>query len=91
MLLPGQEEVFWKAAQVAHNSWLISSRLDQEPAFVKAWPFQRTPNVALTQAGVLLKYNGSTIAPYALGNIELTVPYNRLSGILKPELFPGRN
>ncbi len=30
MLLPGQEEAFWKAAQVAHNSWLISTKLDQE-------------------------------------------------------------
>ncbi|UWF49876.1 RsiV family protein [Pseudomonas sp. N3-W] len=91
MLKPGQEEVFWNAAKVAHNSWLINSRLDQEPEFVKAWPFQKTPNVALTQAGVLLKYNVSTIAPYALGNIELTIPYTRLNGILKPELFPGRN
>ncbi len=43
MLIPGQEEAFWKAAQVAHNSWLISTKLDQEPEFVKSWPFVKNP------------------------------------------------
>nr|BFE91943.1 hypothetical protein GCM10020185_24790 [Pseudomonas brassicacearum subsp. brassicacearum] len=43
MLLPGQEEAFWKAAQVAHNSWLISTKLDQEPEFLKQWSFQKNP------------------------------------------------
>ncbi|POA22117.1 DUF3298 domain-containing protein [Pseudomonas sp. FW300-N1A1] len=90
MLRPGQEEAFWKAAQVAHNSWLISTRLDQEPEFLKAWPFKKTPNVALTTAGVMLKYDVTTIAPYALGHVELKIPYSRLGGILKPELVPAR-
>ena len=91
MLLPGQEDAFWKAAQVAHNSWLISTKLDQEPDFLKTWHFQKTQNVALTYGGVILKYEVSTIAPYALGHIELKIPYPRLNGILRPELFPGRN
>ncbi len=91
MLLPGQEDAFWKAAQVAHNSWLISTKLDQEPEFVKNWPFQKTPNVALTYGGVILKYATTTIAPYALGHIELKIPYPRLNGVLRPELFPGRS
>ncbi|AOE63531.1 DUF3298 domain-containing protein [Pseudomonas corrugata] len=91
MLLPGQEEAFWKAVQVAHNSWLISTKLDQEPEFLKQWHFQKTQNVALTYGGVILKYETSTIAPYALGHIELKIAYPRLNGILKPELFPGRS
>ncbi|MBY8946440.1 DUF3298 domain-containing protein [Pseudomonas sp. SH10-3B] len=90
MLLPGKEEAFWKAAQVAHNSWLISTRLSLEPEFVKTYPFQKTPNVALTYGGVILKYPTSTIAPYALGHVELQIPYSRLEGILKPELVPAR-
>lgn len=90
MLLPGQEEAFWKAAQVAHNSWLISTKLDQEPEFLKQWSF-RKPHIALTYGGVILKYEVSTIAPYALGHIELKIAYPRLNGILKPELFPGRS
>ena len=91
MLLPGKEEAFWKAAQVAHNSWLISTKLDQEAEFVANWPFVKTPHVALTYGGVILKYDVTTIAPYALGHVELKIPYSRLNGILKPELFPGRN
>jgi len=90
MLLPGKEDAFWKAAQVAHNSWLISTRLSLEPEFVKTYPFQKTPNVALTYGGVILKYPTSTIAPCALGHVELQIPYSRLEGILKPELVPAR-
>ncbi|WP_339532250.1 RsiV family protein [Pseudomonas mucidolens] len=88
MLLPGKEEAFWKAGLVAHNSWLISTRLSLEPDYVKAWPFQKTPNVALTSSGVVLKYPTTTIAPYALGHVELQIPYSRLEGIIKPELVP---
>jgi hypothetical protein len=58
---------------------------------VANWPFVKTPNVALTYGGVILKYDVTTLAPYALGHVELKIPYPRLNGILKPELFPGRN
>ena len=90
MLLPGKQDAFWKAGQVAHNSWLISTRLSLEPEFVKSYPFQKTPNVALTSSGVVLKYPTNTIAPYALGHVELQIPYSRLEGIIKPELVPAR-
>ncbi|MGC5699883.1 DUF3298 domain-containing protein [Pseudomonas sp. NFXW11] len=91
MLLPGQEENFWKAARVAHNNWLISTHLDREAEFVKAWPFQKTAHIALTKNALTLKYNLSSIAPAALGHVELQIPYDRLKGVLKPELFPGGN
>ena len=91
MLLPGQEQAFWNTAKVAHNTWLINTQMDRDPAFVKSWPFQKTPNIALTSSGVVLKYNVSTIAPYALGLIEMNIPYARLSGVLKPELVPARH
>ncbi|NWA00444.1 RsiV family protein [Pseudomonas gingeri] len=88
MLLPGQEEAFWKLARVAHNSWQIGTRADQD--FIRAWPFQKTPNVTLASDGVILKYNVMTIAPYAMGLIELKIDYSRLNGILRPERFPVR-
>jgi len=91
MLLPGQEDAFWKTAKVAHNNWLINSQMDRDPEFVKNWPFQKTPNVALTSNGVVLKYNVTTIAPYALGLIEMTIPYARLTGVIKPELVPAHH
>ncbi|MEE3505427.1 DUF3298 domain-containing protein [Pseudomonas sp. 10C3] len=90
MLLPGQEEAFWLTAQQAHKEWMINTRFTQDPAFVKTWLFQKTPNVALTSGGVILKYEVATIAPYANGHIELKMSYLQLNGILKPELFPRR-
>ncbi|MDG9881398.1 RsiV family protein [Pseudomonas sp. GD04058] len=90
MLVPGQEETFWKTAQEAHRGWLISTKMDQDPEFVKNWPFQKTPNIALTYGAVVLKYDVYAIAPYAMGHVELKIPYPRLNGVIKPELFPGR-
>lgn len=90
MLVPGQEETFWKTAEEAHRGWLISNKLDQDPEFVKNWPFQKTPNIALTYGAVLLKYDVYAIAPYAMGHVELKIPYPRLNGVIRPELFPGR-
>ena len=90
MLLPGQEQAFWGAAKVAHNNWLISSHYGSDPEFVKNWPFEKTPNVALLKDNVALKYDVYSIAPYSEGHVELKIPYSRLKGILKPEWIPGR-
>ena len=90
MLLPGQEQAFWGAAKVAHNNWLISSHYASDPEFVKNWPFEKTPNVALLKDNVVLKYDVYSIAPYSEGHVELKIPHSRLNGILKPEWFPGR-
>ena len=90
MLLPGQEQAFWGAAKVAHNNWLISSHYGSDPEFVKNWPFEKTPHVALLKDNVVLKYDVYSIAPYSEGHVELKIPYSRLNGILKPEWFPGR-
>ena len=91
MLLPGQERAFWGAAKVAHNNWLISNGYSNDPAFVKNWPFQQTPNVALLKDNVALKYDVYSIAPYSEGHVELQIPYSRLNGILKPEWFPTQH
>jgi hypothetical protein len=90
MLVPGQEAAFWDKAQLAHQAWQISTKLDKDTEFQKMWPFKRTSNVALTYGAVILKYPVTTIAPYAMGHIELKIPYPQLNGIIKPELFPGR-
>lgn len=90
MLVPGQETAFWMAAQEAHRGWMIASNLDKDPEFVKQWPFQRTENIALASDAVVLKYNVYSIAPYAMGHIELKIPYARLNGVIRPELRPGR-
>ena len=90
MLLPGKEQAFWGAVKVAHNNWLIDAGRSSDAEFVKNWPFQKTPHVALLKDNVALKYDVYSIAPYSEGHIELKIPYSRLNGILKPEWFPGR-
>ncbi|MGH8465012.1 MAG: RsiV family protein, partial [Pseudomonas sp.] len=90
MLVPGQEATFWKTAEEAHKGWLISTGMDKDAEFVKTWPFRQTPHIALTYGAVILKYEVYAIAPYSMGHIELKIPYPRLNGVIKPELFPGR-
>lgn len=90
MLLPGQEDAFWRLAQDAHQRWLKAEKLDQDTDYQQTWPFQETPNVALTRGAVLLKYDVYSIAPYSSGHPELKIPYPQLNGVLKPQYFPGR-
>jgi hypothetical protein len=90
VLLPGQEDAFWRLAAQAHKRWLVRNGFDQDAGFVADWPFQRTENVALKKDEVLLKYPVDRIAPYSAGHPELHLPYALLHGILKPEYFPSR-
>lgn len=91
ILLPGQEESFWKVARMAHQAWVLQNKLDeQDPNFSRDWPFQTTPHFALTFGSLTLKYDIDRIAPHSVGHPELKIPYPRLNGIVKPYYFPGR-
>lgn len=90
MLVPGQEDTFWKTVEESHRAWLISVGMDKDAEFIKTWPFKQSPHVALTYGAVVVKYEVYTIAPYSMGHVELKIPYPRLNGVLKPERFPGR-
>lgn len=91
VLLPGQEEAFWQVARMAHRAWVAQNRLEeQDPDFLRDWPFQRTPHFALTFGSLVLKYDIDSIAPHSVGHPEVKIPYPRLNGILKPNYFPGR-
>jgi len=43
---------------------------------------------ALTKDGLNITYNQYEIAPYAMGIISYTIPYNKLNGIIKKECLP---
>ncbi len=90
VLLPGQEEAFWRLAAQAHQRWLAENKFAQEPGFAANWPFQRTDNVALKKDEVLLKYPVYSIAPYSAGHPELHLPYAQLQGILQPQYLPAK-
>jgi len=91
ILLPGQEDNFWKVARMAHQAWILQNKLDeQDPNFSKDWPFQPTEHFALTFGAMTLKYDIDRIAPHSVGHPELKIPYPRLNGIVKTYYFPGR-
>lgn len=86
LLVEGQQDAFWDAARQQHQQWLANQDLDQ--TFRDSWPFQRTDQAYLNENGLVLHYNVYDIAPYAMGQPTLTLPYDQLEGLLKPVFLP---
>ncbi len=87
---PGQQAAFLAAALAAHGRWKAQQEdYRRDPAtFDRMWPFQETDNFALTQNGLVLKYDAYEIAPYAAGQPEILLPYGELNGVLAPVWLP---
>ncbi len=92
LLLSGAGHKFDAALRDAHASWLSqhASAIDDIPGFKRMWPYSASDNVALTDLGLLVKYQPYEIAPYAWGEPELLIPYSKLDGILKPKYLPPK-
>ena len=91
IVLPNQVAAFNQQLEQAHQQWLAANKEAQDDLqqFKRLWPFQPSKNVALTDTGVVVKYNSYEIAPYAFGQPELLIPYPRLQGILRPAFLPN--
>lgn len=91
LLAPGRQAQFQALAQQAHAAWVQTlPDAQQDPqGWSRMWPFQPAINVALTDQGLVVKYNAYEIAPYSLGQPELLLPYSQLRGILRPEYLPA--
>ncbi|XQR91476.1 DUF3298 domain-containing protein [Stutzerimonas urumqiensis] len=87
-LLPGQEAAFWGLAEEAHQAWLDGNVPEEDADFADNWPFQRTDHVAFLKDSVLLKYDVYSLGPYSMGHPELSIPYSKLDGVLKPDYLP---
>jgi hypothetical protein len=91
VLLPGQTDAYTAALQRVHAEW-VAQHPDarHDPAtFRRLWPFQPSSNFAITDAGLVVKYDSYQIAPYSSGQPELLIPYSALEGILRPEFMPA--
>lgn len=90
LLIPGQYAAFEALLKQAHQKWLLTQEtaLEDMAQYTRIWPFQPSDNVALTDAGVVIKYDAYAIAPYSSGQPELMIPYTQLTGILKPSYLP---
>lgn len=90
LLQPGARPRFDAALQTVHARWVQDHRdAVQDPDnFTRMWPFVSSDNVAITDQGLLVKYQSYEIAPYAWGQPELLIPYPQLQGILRPAYLP---
>ena len=91
ILQPGAHDRYVQALQAAHRRWLATNPdAQRDPAgYDRLWPFQPSENFALTDAGLVVKYDSYQLAPYSHGQPELTIPYSELQGVLKADYLPG--
>ncbi|WP_201535140.1 RsiV family protein [Psychrobacter ciconiae] len=84
ILMTGKKPRFEALAKAAYKKW-VSEFYDDIKDYEKSWPFSLTDNVTLTDKGVDIVYQPYAIAPYAAGMPTLSIPYQQLNGILKPQ------
>lgn len=83
---PGAEEKFWALAQAAHGQWQDTQNMDGD--FRQNWPFVRSDDFRLTDAGLVLLYGVYTLGPYSMGEVELTIPREQLAGVVREVYLP---
>ncbi|MCW8128254.1 DUF3298 and DUF4163 domain-containing protein [Microbulbifer halophilus] len=84
IIRPGQEAAFWDLARAAHERWLEEeANIDEE--FRQGWPFARTENFHLDKKGLTLLYGVYELGPYAMGQVQLTIPRDKLDKVVREE------
>ena len=87
MLQPNKKPRFKALAYDAYKNWVKT--VDEDVAsYEKSWPFTLSDNVTLTDKGVDIRYQHYSISPYAYGMPVLSIPYEKLGGIIKPRFIP---
>lgn len=86
MLQPNKKSKFKALAYDAYKDWVKT--VDEDAAsYEKNWPFTLSENVTLTDKGIDIRYQHYSIGPYAYGMPVLSIPYNKLGGIIKPRFI----
>lgn len=78
---------FKALAYDAYKTWVKTVDEDAD-GYEKNWPFTLSDNVTLTDKGVDIRYQHYDIGPYAYGMPALSIPYEKLGGIIKPHFIP---
>ena len=90
ILLPNQKEKLSNLAHEAFKAWIIELKLaDNVEEYEQAWKFSLTNNFYLGKQGLILQYGEYEIGPYVVGLPRITIPYEKLQGIVKPEYLPA--
>ena len=87
MLQPNKKIRFKALAYDAYKKWVKTVDNDVKN-YEKNWPFTLSDNVTLTDKGVDIRYQHYSISPYAYGMPVLSIPYEKLGGIIKPRFIP---
>lgn len=92
-ILAGRKPLYVQALKDAYQQWLqTNDQARENPVrYQQLWPFKENDNFALTPAGLVVKYQAYDIAPYSMGQPELTIPYAKLGGILAPRYMPSKS
>lgn len=90
ILEPGGHPAYVQALRNAHAQWLggHAPAAEDPENFTRLWPFQPSDNAAVTDQGLVVKYDSYQIAPYSSGQPELLLPYEALRGIIRPAFLP---
>ena len=87
MLQKGKKPYFEALAYDAYKNWVKT--VEQElSSYEQSWPFSFSDNITLTDKGVDIRYQHYAIGPYAYGMPVLSIPYNKLEGVIKPQFLP---
>ena len=87
---PKQRGALDKKAHDAFKVWVTDAKLaDNVAEYEQAWKFKLSNNYYLGREGLILQYAEYEIGPYVVGLPRLTIPYDQLKGILKPQYFPA--
>lgn len=89
LLLPNQKTALNKVAHEAFKTWVIDSKLATNvEEYEQAWKFSLSNNYYLGTEGLILQYGEYELGPYVVGLPRLTIGYDQLQKILKPEYLP---
>ena len=89
LLLPNQKAALNRVAHEAFRTWVVDSKLATNvDEYEQAWKFSLSNNYYLGTEGLILQYGEYEIGPYVVGLPRLTLGYDQLQKILKPEYLP---
>ena len=90
VLAGGRHAQYLEALRAAYGLWLKANPgYQRDPAgYARLWPFLESDNVALTEQGLVVKYDAYTIAPYSYGQPEIVLPWATARTFVRPEFLP---
>lgn len=86
---PNQMKALDEKAYAAFKQWVIDSEISNNvDEYEQVWKYSLSHNFNLGKNGLNLQYGEYEIGPYVVGLPRLTIPYDQLQGILKPQYLP---